>query len=506
MNDGDRARNPYSSASSDLAPHHRGTPLPDYVNAWVSTQRWFGNKGQVPALRSIGHFTLESPDPTITIRVDLMLDTASLDLTLYQVPTTERVLELAGATNALITVRKPGSEHARYIYDAAYDPAFASALLQFMTDHNGASFARSEPTAKWSASARGHDLRPAGDTASASQVLTSRVLSGEQSSTSIIVERTGPLGTPTTPLICKIFRIIHAGENPDVMVQTALAAAGSNRVPLPYGAVEGQWDDPAEPSNRAVGHLAFAQEFLPDAPDAWRTALVAAASRSDFTGPAFRLGQATAQVHHDLARTLPTREATSTVIAAEMAKMRLRCRQALNEVPVLADYRESIEAVFVRAESVPWPKLQRIHGDFHLGQVLDVPHRGWVLLDFEGEPLRSLRERTEPDIALRDVAGMLRSFSYVAGAMTATGAGIDRTGEIDASGDTDIFEWATTCREAFLTGYAECSGIDLAQKQALLDAFELDKALYEAVYEVRNRPTWLPIPLAAIKRLVRLSS
>ncbi|TFD65335.1 maltokinase N-terminal cap-like domain-containing protein [Cryobacterium ruanii] len=522
MIDGDRAQNadqpadpnrPASdrSLNPDLAPRHRGTPLPSYVNAWVATQRWFGSKGNVPALRSIGYFVLDCAQPGVTIRVDFVLDTASLHLTLYQLPTTERTEELPGAENALITVRHPGSVQARYIYDAAYDPAFAAALLAFMERQGVSASTRPSVTDRSVASARGEDLRPRStDPSSGSTVTTemlvasTRVLSGEQSNTSIIVERTDATGNPTTPIICKIFRIIHAGENPDVAVQAALASAGSRRIPLPFGAVLGQWDDPAEPGSRAVGHLAFAQEFLPDAPDAWRTALVAAASGSDFTGPAFRLGQATADVHHDLARTLPTLDATPAVIAEEMAKMRLRGGQALSEVHALARHRDAIEAVFSRAETAVWPRLQRIHGDFHLGQVLDVQGRGWVLLDFEGEPLRTLRERTHPDIPLRDVAGMLRSFSYVAGAMTVTDASRPGASAPVTSAQTlpAVLEWAAACRGAFLSGYAERSGIKLAEQSALLDAFELDKALYEAVYEIRNRPTWLPIPLAAVERLV----
>ena len=508
MIDGDRAQNVDRSADPhrpaparridpDLAPDHRGTPMPSYVNAWVSTQRWFGNKGHIAALRSVGHFALDCAEPGVTIRVDFVLDTASLALTLYQLPTTERDEELPGAENALITARRPGSIDARYIYDAAYDPAFASALLAFMERHGVSTSAQPSATDGSAASARGEDLRPrstAPSTTTAATVVSSRVLSGEQSNTSIIVERVDATGAPAVPIICKVFRIIHAGENPDVTVQAALAGAGSARIPLPFGAVLGQWDDPAEPGQRAVGHLAFAQEFLPDAPDAWRTALIAAAAGSDFTGPAFRLGQATADVHHDLARTLPTLDATREVIAEEMAKMRLRGNQALSEVPALTKHRDAIEAVFARAEFATWPRLQRVHGDFHLGQVLDVLGRGWVLLDFEGEPLRTLRERTRPDVPLRDIAGMLRSFSYVSGAMTATA--------VPTPASFSVSEWATACRGAFLDGYAERSDLNLAEQSALLDAFELDKALYEAVYECRNRPTWLPIPLAAIERLV----
>jgi predicted trehalose synthase len=121
--------------------------------------------------------------------------------------------------------------------------------------------------------------------------------------------------------------------------------------------------------------------------------------------------------------------------------------------------------------------------------VLDVPHRGWVLVDFEGEPLRPLAERTQPDLTLRDVAGMLRSFDYAAGSWEQTHPG------------RSAAAWADRARTAFLEGYAQESGRDPREDAVLLNALELDKALYEVVYEARNRPTWLTIPTTAIARL-----
>ena len=141
---------------------------------------------------------------------------------------------------------------------------------------------------------------------------------------------------------------------------------------------------------------------------------------------------------------------------------------------------------------MPWPALQRIHGDYHLGQVLHSPERGWVLLDFEGEPLRPMVERTQPDFALRDVAGMLRSFDYVAGSL--------RLDDPDRSADA-VRAWAREARHAFVDGYAAASG-GLDSRHPLLAALELDKAVYEAIYEARNRPTWVAIPLSAVARLV----
>ncbi|MGL4256460.1 MAG: maltokinase N-terminal cap-like domain-containing protein, partial [Microbacterium sp.] len=166
---------------------------------------------------------------------------------------------------------------------------------------------------------------------------------------------------------------------------------------------------------------------------------------------------------------------------------------AIAEVPEIAERREAIESVYARAADAPWPDQQRIHGDYHLGQVIHVPGRGWVLLDFEGEPLRPMIERTRADLALRDVAGMLRSFDYVAGSIRLD----DPERSPQAAGD-----WARAAREGFLEGYAMASGADLDAEGAVLAALELDKAVYEAIYEARNRPTWVTIPLRAITRLV----
>jgi predicted trehalose synthase len=112
-----------------------------------------------------------------------------------------------------------------------------------------------------------------------------------------------------------------------------------------------------------------------------------------------------------------------------------------------------------------------------------------VLLDFEGEPMRPLSERSVPDLPLRDVAGMLRSFDYAAGSWEQAHPG------------GSAARWAEAARTAFLDGYAESSGHDPRAERALLAALELDKALYEVVYEARNRPGWLTIPVSAIARL-----
>ena len=141
------------------------------------------------------------------------------------------------------------------------------------------------------------------------------------------------------------------------------------------------------------------------------------------------------------------------------------------------------------------PDQQIVHGDYHLGQALHQPDRGWVVLDFEGEPLWPLAERGDTDLALRDVAGMLRSFDYAA-RHSVLGLPDDDPRSLAASA------WAAECREAFLTGYASQAGRDPRADAVLLRALELDKALYETVYETRHRPGWVEVPLRAVGRLL----
>ncbi|HEY8654954.1 MAG TPA: aminoglycoside phosphotransferase [Dermatophilaceae bacterium] len=473
--------------------------LEELLPSWMVRQRWYAGKGRVPLLRRIGGLRFQDPAGEVDVDVHLMLDESGQSPTIYQVPLTYRSARLAGADHALVATVEPNSHgrHAvRYVYDAPHDPVFATALLQLMlgegTTTPGEGAASDEPSsgmasgmAPGSAIGRGHRV----STAIPGQVIASHVLKGEQSNTSIILELVDTRGAPANPLICKLFRVLHHGDNPDVAVQSALAAAGSTHVPRSVGYVVGEWPDTSAPDGMARGHLACAQEFFPDVEDAWRVALAAVAADEDFSEQARSLGQTTAKVHATLAHAMTTVTASDEDIAALSRSMRARHASAVSEVPALAAYDSMVHASIERVSSVKWPTLQRIHGDYHLGQVLEVPHRGWVLVDFEGEPLRPLTERTHPDLALRDVAGMLRSFDYAAGSWEQMHPGRSARG------------WADRARIAFLEGYAKESGRDPREDAVLLDALELDKALYEVVYEARNRPTWLTIPTTAIDRL-----
>jgi predicted trehalose synthase len=457
--------------------------IPGYLESWIQNQRWYAGKGRAPEFELIGSFDLDgAADSGARIRIDLVLDHAEHPV-LYQVPLTERDEPLEGAEKSLIAAVMTDDSIAQgtthYLYDGPHDPAFAAAMLRLVLDES--SFVDSSGTK----TVTGHR-----DLGTDLQIVSSKVLSGEQSNTSIVFVTAGSDGSPAMPVICKLFRALHDGNNPDVELTGVLGAAGSAVVPRVVGHLTGQWSDTAKLHGIATGHLAFAQEFLPGTEDAWRVAVRAAEEHEDFSERARALGVTTAEMHETLASALPSAATTPADIASVIESMRRRFDLAVREVPSLADHAAHLESVYERAAASPWLPLQRIHGDYHLGQVLSVAERGWVVLDFEGEPLRPMNERNSLDSPLRDVAGMLRSFDYVAGSFA-----LGHPGQ-------SVADWTTASRHAFVDGYIERSGHDIRAHRAVLDAFEIDKALYEAIYEARNRPAWLSIPTDAITRLV----
>ena len=447
--------------------------------AWMPRQRWYAAKGRPPSLRLVAWWDMPAPPESapstgFRVRTFLIADEGALPAVLYQIPVVSRATASVDASpDHIIGSPEPGTT----FIDGPFDPAYTAALMRLVTSGGQGAGPRAVATGRPTRSVSTDSLHDA------------TVLAGEQSNTSVIYRATDG----SMPVICKIFRQLHPGLNPDIELQTALADAGSRHVPRAVGSIEGVWPDLTTARETVTGSLAFAQEFLPDVEDAWRVALHAAARGADFRDRAFALGAATAEVHLSLAGLFPTRETQPGDRAATAATWRRRLAIAIAEVPAIAERRDAIEEVYTRALDVSWPALQRIHGDYHLGQVLHVPGRGWVLLDFEGEPLRPMSERVQSDLPLRDVAGMLRSFDYVAGSIR-----LDRP---DGSPHS-VREWARSARRSFVEGYASTSGAELDVESSLLAALELDKAVYEAIYESRNRPTWVTIPLQAIARLV----
>lgn len=444
--------------------------LRDPLGAWLPTRRWFAHRPAGPAplpldveVEAWAGLRVQA-DVTVVWTV-LAVDDHRGGRARYQVPLALLAPDAEVAEDALVTRTEEVA-----VADALALPAGRDAVLAVLAEGSGALgpglrlLADPAPTAQAAA--------PAGPGAS------SRVLSGEQSNTSLIHEQPG-----RTPVILKVFRLLGDGENPDVVLQSALTSAGSRHVPAVLGSAQIAYG-----SRRT--HALVAQEFLPGVEDAWRTMLrEAAAGRLD-EAALRELGTVLAGVHADLALALGTVPTGDTEARRMLAQMRGRLTDVASSVPTVAAHVEALGTLLHRAAEVPWPAMQRIHGDLHLGQVLAAPGHGWVLLDFEGEPLRPLAERLREDCPLRDVAGMLRSLDYAA-AVTAREHGTDASG------------WAHAAREAFLDGYLTGAGIppqDPATR-VLLAAFEADKAVYEALYESRNRPDWIDIPLAALTRI-----
>ena len=254
--------------------------------------------------------------------------------------------------------------------------------------------------------------------------------------------------------------------------------------------------------------LAMLQQFLRTATDGWDLALSSVRtllgredvpveeSGGDFAGEAGRLGEALREVH-DLLATTGTTTTSATALAETMTA---RLTAAVRAVPELAPHEEALRAVFGRVGDLGEVATQRVHGDLHLGQTLRTS-AGWKLVDFEGEPAKTLEERIRPDSVWRDVAGMLRSFDYAPRVVHRTQTAGSAPGDDleDQQLDVRADEWSQRSRAAFVEAYA--GGDPSPEHLLLLEAYVADKAVYETVYEARNRPSWVTIPLAAVARI-----
>ena len=320
----------------------------------------------------------------------------------------------------------------------------------------------------------------------------STLFSGEQSNSSLAFG---------DDALLKVFRKVTPGVNPDIAVHQVLTEAGSDHVAHLYGWLEVPGDAPLQ--------LAMLQQFLRTATDGWDAALASVRNLfaeadlhadevgGDFAAEAARLGESLAEVHQTLAAHFPTHVRSLDQQAELAAAMAARLDAALEVVPELAKYADGLRTRFAAVAEVPGVQVQQVHGDLHLGQTLRTV-KGWKIVDFEGEPAKPLAERVLPDSPWRDVAGMLRSFDYAPRVAERQAGGSDDTGAEQRS--YRAAEWADRNCAAFLSAYAGNRELT-RDEQALLDAYVADKAVYEAVYEARNRPTWVPVPLTAIERL-----
>ncbi len=459
---------------------------PDVMSAlaeFVAGARWFGGKGRafvVADVRRIGSLGDLRTSGTPVLVHDLVALAYADDPDgdeHYQLPLALYAEPQAHLEHARVG-RWDDAEHGPvHVYDALHDREAMSLLLEAF-EHPPEGALRFERLP-------GHEL----DLDAHSTLLT-----GEQSNSSVAFGEDARL---------KVFRTITPGRNPDITVHEVLTRAGSDHVAALYG-----WLQADSLVDGEVLHLAMLQQFLRTASDGWELALASVRNLfaegdlhagevgGDFAAEAARLGQALREVHVALSEHFPTHVRSADELAALAAGMHTRLDAAVEIVPELAEHAPRVRAVFDEVGAMPEVSVQQIHADLHLGQSLRTV-RGWKIVDFEGEPAKALTERQRPDSRWRDVAGMLRSFDYAPRVVERTFADSEPTGVEQRAYRAN--EWSSRNRSAFLAAYAERPLTP--DEGTLLAAYVADKAVYEAVYEARNRPAWVGIPLAALAQL-----
>jgi maltokinase len=385
----------------------------------------------------------------VETEVSLGDDTAHYQLMLGLRPTGEACEFLTGHEASVLGEFETDQGQA-LVYDGLLDPELALALLSTVVPH-----------------LKAEHVRPVG---------------AEQSNTSLVYD---------DAVILKVFRRLTDGPNPEVEVTEGLAEVGFTSVAEPLGS----W-------RRDDRDLAFAQRFLAGGTEGWALALTSlrdlyadpvdpAEAGGDFGAEANRLGEVTADLHIALAKAFgrsPGNADEWADLMEEQVKRVLSGDVAEGARRLVSRLRELDDA---------GPAI-RVHGDFHLGQVMQTDS-GWYVLDFEGEPARPRAERVRPTSPLKDVAGMLRSFGYAPAVAMATQE--ENVAPLARA-------WEARNRSCFLEGYlpraagAAILPEDPAARAAVLAAFELDKAVYEVAYEQAHRPDWVEIPTRAVAQLV----
>ena len=418
----------------------------------ITQQRWYGAKSRTATQAEVlDTITVRQAEPELTLAlVELRYDTGSHDV--YQVllagDETELARELVSAMRSKLTLL--GSEGA-----AEFHPA-------------------------------------EGFTGLDRELGIGRIIESEQSNTSVVFD---------DALILKVFRRLEPGLNPELELLRFLGERSFPNVP----AFGGSYEYSGGPLTATLGLL---QEFVADGVDGWQLALdEIAAAPTRFLGRVARLGEVTAELHNTLASDLgdpafcpedPSIESLALIAAAvdeEIVRLFLALPEDDANLAPIAGHREEMRRqLHILSHVGSAGRVIRTHGDLHLGQTL-VRGDDWMILDFEGEPARTLTERRRKQSPLRDVAGMLRSFAYAANAA-----------EI-LHGVTVPEDWEEQARKQLLDSYLDVvDAILLPAGEAaicrLLAMFELEKAIYELRYEIDNRPDWIPVSVAGIERLL----
>jgi maltose alpha-D-glucosyltransferase/alpha-amylase len=509
--------------------------LPQYI----AQRRWFGGKSRTIRSTHMATVTSLPGIDAALATVNVLYDDGTSDL--YQLPLAMAVgpeaekLRESSAGSIIATVNR--SDGAITLYDATASADFRSAILTLIAKGSEVAMNLGATNASLAATkASTLDGRELLD-------LPSRVGSAEQSNTSILFGETA---------ILKLFRRLRPGENPDVEITRFLTeVAHYPNIPAYLGDLH-RTDDATT--------LAFLQAFAPNEGDGWAWTLeeldryfesvatcplpsaptpqpvigqpvqIAPEIREHagfFLEAAQLLGRRTGELHVALAtptdnQAFAAESFTDHDLAAERDRIAAQAtsaldvlRQGLDRVP--AESRPAIDQLLQRATGVQdllahlagdaatFGQRIRIHGDYHLGQTLR-SRSDFMLVDFEGEPARTLEERRRKQSPLRDVAGMLRSFSYAAQ------SALQRHGQRRPENAEAVRPWAELWENAacamFLEGYTQAvnarPGLVPQGEQArtLLSSLLLEKAFYELLYELNNRPTWLSIPVSGLLALL----
>jgi maltokinase len=445
--------------------------IEDALAPWLGNQRWFAGKGQGPRdLAIVADTRLVAGDPELRHLIVAVSHGAAVDYYQILVGLRRRLPERLDYAR-IGPIGDGPAAGGRIAYDALHDADLTKTLLAAIADD-----ASIEPLRMRTIEGAAFETG-----------LDSLVLTAEQSNTSLVFGEES---------ILKVFRRLSPGPNPDLEVTTALHRLGSTQVAEPLGWIETRLE--GVPTS-----LAILSRYLRLASDGWSLAATsvrdlyaspdmrAADVGGDFAGESHRLGIATAHIHADLAAAFGTDELAAAAVSELTERMFRKLDLASAAVPELAKHADMISDAYAEFAKLKGPfPVQRVHGDYHLGQVLRT-ETGWVVLDFEGEPATPLAQRRARSSALRDVAGMLRSFDYAARHQL--------IGHPDQAALSDVArDWVRRNTGAFCAGYAEAGGLDPAANKVLLRALQLDKAVYEVLYEARHRPSWLSIPLDSL--------
>jgi len=443
------------------------------LEEWVVAQRWFGSKArEVTSLGVLDMVPLRL-EPRLLASVMVEARFAPGTHEVYQVPVAFRPVE-EGWSESVIS-----ETGGLTIYDALADPEEGQALLELMRANARLESEHAVSEFHWVEGTR--DPGP-------SAVV--RPMGAEQSNSSLVFDEA---------LALKLYRRVEAGINPELELLRFLTDRGFESVP----ALAGWYEYTGRLMEATLGVM---QEFLPGARDGWELALDELGSEPEaFLERVRALGEVTGGLHTALGSdasnpAFAPEEPSSEALGLLTATIDEEIERIFLDLPE----EESVEPIAGRGEDVREQlrllthvgsagKVIRTHGDYHLGQTI-MSHRGWVVLDFEGEPARALTERRRKRSPMRDVAGMMRSFAYAASASQVL------------HGVTPPEDWEERARDEFLDAYLDAVDPSLLPAsrhgvEQLLSVFELEKAVYELRYELNNRPEWVWIPLRGIARL-----